>query len=111
MPDALAVVKVGNSEWLLRRLTPSRAMAAMVGAVLLSTIRNRRPSATKSTTLCGRLAGACANAIDVRNASIAVPRMSSRRIAHLRIGAVTAVLAATYDACVTAPTAQTPRTQ
>ena len=35
MPDALAVVKVGNSAWLLRRLTPSRAIAAMVGAVVI----------------------------------------------------------------------------
>ena len=61
MAEALAVVKVGNSEWLLRRLTPSRAIAAMVGAVASSTMRKRKPSATNRTTLCGRAAGACAN--------------------------------------------------
>src|ERR1700722_12939295 len=86
MPDAFAVVKVGNSEWLLRRFTPSRAIAAMVGAVLSSTMRYRSPSATKSTTLCGRFAGACANDAVVRNESIAMPRMGSTRIGHLRIG-------------------------
>ena len=54
MAEALAVVNVGNSEWLLRRLTPSRAIAAIVGAVVSSTMRERKPSATNSTTLCGR---------------------------------------------------------
>src|SRR5580704_9568691 len=106
MPDALAVVKVGNSEWLLRRLTPSRAIAAMVGAVLSSTMRNRRPSATKRTTLCGRLAGVCANAVVVRNESIAVPRTGNRRIRHLRIGLFTGVLPTTHDGCVTGLTAK-----
>src|SRR5277367_4266515 len=64
MAEAFAVVKVGNSAWLLRRLTPSRAIAAMVGAVRSSTMRERKPSATNSTTLCGREAGAWADAAD-----------------------------------------------
>jgi len=68
MADALAVVKVGNRAWLLRKSTPSRAIAAMVGAVESSTMRDRKPSATNSTTLCGRDAGAWAEATDAGTA-------------------------------------------
>ena len=64
--DAFAVVKVGNSAWLLRRLVPSRAIAAMVGAVVSSTMRERKPSATNSTTLCGRSDGVCAKAVGAK---------------------------------------------
>src|SRR6516165_1922438 len=71
-PAAFAVVKVGNSAWLLRRLTPSRAMAAMVGAVRSSTMRKRNPSATNSTTLCGRGTGACAKTTDAKPADASV---------------------------------------
>src|SRR5271165_1627202 len=62
MADAFAVVNVGNSAWLLRKLTPSRAIAAMVGAVVSSTTLERKPSATNRTTLAGRGASAWANA-------------------------------------------------
>src|SRR3974377_960318 len=62
MPEALAVVKVGNSAWLFRRLTPSRAIAVIVGAVVSSTKRERSPSAMNNTTLCGCEAGVCAKA-------------------------------------------------
>src|SRR5215471_8705198 len=65
-PEAFAVVKVGNSAWLLRRLTPSRATAAMVGAVRSSTMRKRNPSATNKTTLRGGAAGACAKAASAK---------------------------------------------
>ncbi len=85
MADALAVVKVGNSAWLLRRLTPSRAIAAMVGAVESSTMRKRRPSATNRTTLCGCGAGVCAKRADasVADSIVVVPRMSSGRMGKL----------------------------
>src|SRR5580704_18070869 len=87
MPDAFAVVNVGNNEWLLRRLTPSRALAAMVGAVRSSTMRKRRPSATNRTTLYGFAAGVCANDAEANVEKIAVPRMSSGRIGRSRNGA------------------------
>src|SRR6516165_11859597 len=86
--DALAVVKVGNSEWLLRRLTPSRAMAAMVGAVVSSTMRARKPSATNSNTLCGRVAAVCAAAGET-SASVAkidVAKIDMTKIGMTKIG-------------------------
>src|ERR1700738_3322068 len=55
--EALAVVKVGNREWLFLKSTPSSRRRARVGAVLRSTIWERRPSGTKRTRLCG---AACA---------------------------------------------------
>ena len=85
--EAFAVVKVGNSAWLLRRLTPSRAIAAMVGAVWSSTMRKRSPSATKRTTLCGRAAGACAKtANESVTDRIVEPSNSSGRMAKLHHG-------------------------
>src|SRR5215469_2843989 len=86
--DALAVVKVGNSEWLLRRLTPSRAMAAMVGAVVSSTMRARKPSATNSNTLCGGVAAVCAAAGET-SASVAkidVAKVDMTKIGMTKIG-------------------------
>src|SRR5208282_4711991 len=85
MAEAFAVVKVGNSAWPLRRLTPSRAIAAMVGAVESSTMRKRKPSATNRTTLWGRDAGAWAPAADAAMvARIVVTMRSGRRIGKLR---------------------------
>src|SRR6202035_5235042 len=84
MPEALAVVKVGNSEWLLRRLTPSRAIAAKVGAVVSSTMRERKPSATNSTTLCGRLDGVCAEAADRPATAMAATNDNNGYIEWLR---------------------------
>src|SRR5215831_1854033 len=104
MPEALAVVNVGNSAWLLRRSTPSRAIAAMVGAVLSSTRRERRPSAMKSTTLCGCPAGVCAKAAQPSiNCSNAAARESVGRIGKLRPGRgeIGGVLNGGYDTCVT----------
>ena len=102
MPDALAVVKVGNSAWPLRRLTPSRAIAAMVGAVESSTMRKRRPSATNRTILCGCGAGAWANAVDASVAdSTVVPRTSSERMKQLPGFEGSHVLQRSYDADVT----------
>src|SRR5271165_5374420 len=81
MADAFAVVNVGNSAWLLRRLTPSRAIAAMVGAVVSSTERKRKPSATNRTTLCGRDAGVCAKAADTSKVvRMAAAKRSGKRM-------------------------------
>src|SRR5262249_18094606 len=55
--EELAIVKVGNTAWLLTRDTPWRARAARFGAVSWLTARERSPSATKITTLCGTAAG------------------------------------------------------
>ena len=110
--DAFAVVKVGNSEWLLRRLTPSRAIAAMVGAVVSSTIRDRKPSATNRTTLCGVPAGAWAKAavatvvakgVAKANCRNAVPRRRDGRMdsSGARGNWGDRLLAAAHDTCVT----------
>src|ERR1700685_2263413 len=109
MPEAFAVVKVGNRAWLLRRLTPSRAIAAMVGAVESSTMRKRRPSATNRTTLCGCGTGAWAKAADASVAdSTVVPIMSSGRMGQLRALTESHVLERSYDMGVTAATAAYP---
>ncbi len=55
---ALAVVKVGNSEWLLAKLTPWSRTSAMAGAAVASTDPARNPSGTNSTTLCRSAAAA-----------------------------------------------------
>src|ERR1700722_8500713 len=102
MPDAFAVVKVGNSAWPLRRLTPSRAIAAMVGAVESSTMRKRRPSATNKTTLCGCGAGAWAKAVDASVADSTVVPITSSRMGNSRAWRESHVLKRTYDADVTA---------
>src|SRR5580700_2573102 len=107
MPEAFAVVKVGNRAWLLRRLTPSRAIAAMVGAVESSTMRKRRPSAMNRTMLCG--AGAWAKAVGASVAdSTVVPIMSSGRMGQLRALTERHVLERSYDAGVTAATGSQP---
>ena len=54
MAEAFGVVMLGNIEWLLWKSTPSRRISAMVGAVSSVTLAERRPSATKMITLCGR---------------------------------------------------------
>src|SRR5215469_2642697 len=51
IPDALAIVKVGNSECGLAKFTPWSRMAAMVGAVSGVTDRERRPSGTNRMRL------------------------------------------------------------
>ena len=48
----------------------------MVGAVVSSTMRERKPSATNSTTLCGRFAGVCAIASE--DAAMAASNDQSR---------------------------------
>src|SRR5262249_61217963 len=55
--EELAIVRVGNPAWLLTRDTPWRAGAARLGAVSWLPARERSPSATKITTLCGTAAG------------------------------------------------------
>jgi hypothetical protein len=73
-------------------VTPPRAIAAIVGAVVSSTMRKRKPSATKRTTLCGRgcagvLSGACADAADASTIETSiVTRQSSERMARLLCG-------------------------
>src|ERR1700732_3377492 len=102
MPDAFAVVNVGNSAWPLRRLTPSRAIAAMVGAVVSSTMRKRRPSATNRTILCGGAAGAWAKAVDASVADSTVVPITSSRMGNSRALRESHVLQRSYDAGVTA---------
>src|SRR5664279_2761507 len=51
MPEALAMVKVGNSECGLAKLTPLSRIAAMVGAVCGVTDKARRPSGTNRIRL------------------------------------------------------------
>src|SRR6516162_835117 len=86
IPEAFAVVKVGNSAWLLRRLTPSRAVAAMVGAVRSSTMRKRNPSATNKTILCGGAVGACAKAANAKVVDrILVARKRSGRMRSSKV--------------------------
>ena len=53
IPEALAVVKVGNSECVLVNRTPRAISAVIAGAVAALTIPARRPSATNRMTLCG----------------------------------------------------------
>ena len=53
MAEAFGMVKVGNSEWVLWKLTPWSRSAAMAGAVSGVTVIARRPSGTKRTTLWG----------------------------------------------------------
>ena len=50
-PEALAMVKVGNSECGLAKLTPLSRTAAMAGAVSGVTERARRPSGTNRMRL------------------------------------------------------------
>src|SRR5580704_7999782 len=52
-PEALAMVKVGNSECGLAKLTPWSRIAAMAGAVSGVTLRARKPSGTNRIKLCG----------------------------------------------------------
>src|SRR5689334_15178605 len=79
MADALAVVKVGNNECELAKRTPLAISEAMFGAVLSLIIAGRRPSATNSTTLCGRC---CADAGDARAQQIAA-NVNARRYMKL----------------------------
>src|SRR5665647_562662 len=53
MAEALAVVKVGNSECGLAKLTPLSRIAAIVGAVAGVTFSARRPSGTNKMRLRG----------------------------------------------------------
>jgi hypothetical protein len=63
-------------------------MAAMVGAVVSSTMRARKPSATNSNTLCGRVAAVCAAAGET-SASVAkidVAKIDMTKIGMTKIG-------------------------
>jgi hypothetical protein len=67
MAEALAVVKVGNSEWEFLKLTPRSRTSAIAGAVSGLTIRPRNPSGTNRMTLCGRLFCEKAASADSKN--------------------------------------------
>jgi hypothetical protein len=58
-------------------------MAAMVGAVVSSTMRARKPSATNSNTLCGRVAAVCAAAGET---SASVAKIDVAKIDMTKIG-------------------------
>jgi hypothetical protein len=58
-------------------------MAAMVGAVVSSTVRARKPSATNSNTLCGRVAAVCAAAGET---SASVAKIDVAKIDMTKIG-------------------------
>src|SRR5258708_18664851 len=64
MPDALAMVKVGNSECGFLKLTPLSRTSAMAGAVSGVTFRARNPSGTNRIRLRGVLFWAKAVAAD-----------------------------------------------
>src|SRR5260370_24913941 len=87
--EALGVVKVGNSECGLAKLTPRSRIAAIVGAVAGSTLTARSPSGTNSTTVCGKVcAGFCAMAgTEAASSSItaAAPRLRMGE-AYRRLG-------------------------
>ncbi len=51
--EALAVVKVGNSECEFLKLTPLSRISAIAGAVCGVTMRPRKPSGTNRIRLCG----------------------------------------------------------
>jgi hypothetical protein len=75
----------------LRRLTPLRAITAMVGAVVSSTMRERKPSATNNTTLCGLLPGICAEAAEMPAIAIAAANDNNLYIKWLEAPSLTAV--------------------
>jgi hypothetical protein len=58
-------------------------MAAMVGAVVSSTMRARKPSATNSNTLCGRVAAVCAAAGET---SASVAKIDVAKVDKTKIG-------------------------
>jgi hypothetical protein len=58
-------------------------MAAMVGAVVSSTMRARKPSATNSNTLCGRVAAVCAAAGET---SASVAKIDVAKVDMTKIG-------------------------
>src|SRR6476660_7570109 len=79
MAEALAVVKVGNSECGLLKLTPLSRTYAMAGAVCGVSMRPRNPSGTNRIRLCG--VAFCADAVPADSiASAADSRASERRI-------------------------------
>ncbi len=89
MPDALAVVKVGNRECEFLKLTPLSRTIAMVGAVSGVTMRPRRPSGMNRMMLCGRVSSAATGEMKSAPASAnASPRVSMRVFPYWRrIGA------------------------
>ena len=64
------MVKVGNSECGLTKLTPLSRTAAMVGALCGVTDRARKPSGTNRIRLCGVCAAAAPSGIAVAQANI-----------------------------------------
>src|SRR6266702_8020968 len=67
MPEALAMVKVGNIECGFLKLTPLSRISAMAGAVSGETFSARKPSGTNRIRLCGvALVSAKASPVDIR---------------------------------------------
>src|SRR6266480_5776165 len=80
MPEALAMVKVGNSECGFLKLTPLSRTSAMAGAVSGVTFSARKPSGMNRTRLCGVLfcadATAAVNVIRLADSSTIARRMN-----------------------------------
>src|SRR3954463_1993570 len=87
MPDALAMVKVGNRECELRKLTPWSRTAAIAGAVSGVTLSARSPSGTNKMRLRGGLFWAKAVAADktvrLRERIVAAQRMGNLALKEL----------------------------
>src|SRR4051812_5584956 len=66
MPDALAMVKVGNSECEFRKLTPLSRTVDIAGAVSGVTFSARSPSGTNKMRLRGGLFWAKAVVADIK---------------------------------------------
>src|ERR1700688_2008178 len=77
MPEALAMVKVGNSECGFLKLTPWSRTAAIAGAVSGLTIPARNPSGTNRMRLWDVLF--CADAVAAESMVRPADRMTSER--------------------------------
>src|SRR5437764_15119368 len=88
MPEALAMVKVGNSECGFLKLTPLSRTSAMAGAVSGVTCRARKPSGMNRIRLCGVLF--CADAPPA--ASVNRPADSSTIAQRMNISLQAAIL-------------------
>src|SRR6478752_2515149 len=87
MPEALAMVKVGNSECELRKLTPLSRTADMAGAVSGVTFSARSPSGTNKMRLRGGLFWANTVGVEIRQRlrerMVAAPRMKHLAIKEI----------------------------
>src|ERR1700719_1276365 len=106
--DALAVVKVGNSECGFLKLTPLSRTSAIAGAVSGATFSARIPSGTNRITLWGTLF--CANAVPADSKARPADRRTTER--HIKISLERRIfrhigrclcLAFLYDGIVTTP--------